>query len=273
MIKQMYITVGTSLFESATWEPTDWVLERCPDYKYWCDNPHFLDNPESRRTQNSQSGRIRDGLRQVLREGAPEDWAQHLPPGLLDRDSHPTQSLRYSSELTTLIKMAQYHPEGEPEFTSLRQCLESYHAIFVITDEDQTQPAALAAAHLVAYLQRIVDDERVASLPVPWLSSTEPSVLLDQKQSTGLGSLIKRIRERQKDGRATQVDLIATGGYKVYGIVLAQLVSTFPLHGASARLIYVHESGEKLMIFQPDKVWMEPAPGAVPTKDLGLGLT
>ena len=77
-------------------------------------------------------------------------------------------------------------------------------------------------------------------VPVYGLSSTDPAVLLGDH--TGLGLLAQIVLRELND--ALQTDLVVSGGYKLYGIVLTSLLR---IPEKKVRLLYIHEEGSRLI--------------------------
>lgn len=246
MKRQMFITVGTSLFSSATWEAAKEILDVCPGYDHWTRAPAFLGSPELRRSRNSTSEKIRFSLETALRERLPGFWAPHLPEDFRAGEVRMGTAMRYCAELATLIKLAEQDDEGR----KLRALLKSYEEVFVAFDADVARPTAVVGPHLVSYIKVASGADRVRPLPVPGLSSTDGDKLL--QPNSGVMLLKKRIIELAKQ---PAIDLLVTGGYKVYALVLASLL--FHLRARTCRLVYIHEEGDKLITIDPEHVGMD----------------
>jgi hypothetical protein len=230
----MFVTMGTSLFHSASWE-TDKVRS-VRYYEEWT-TPACLDAPEARkRTPHAQN--IQGWLETALRAEKPEVWGERLAQEFLDGEPGRKSLKRYSAELTTLFKIQ------EKELISPAELLASYETIYLVCDEEgrgqEVNLPHVAAAHTAHALNRLAGQGRALVQPVPGLSSTDPGILLGD--NTGLGRLVRLILADLDD--AEQVDLVISGGYKIYGIYLAKLVD---LEKRAVRLLYLHEDGDLLV--------------------------
>lgn len=246
MSKEMFITVGTSLFSSASWEMRGRVKELVEektglDYEEEWLRGEALTSPEKRLTSPSGAHTV-TLLKDRLKAHNAEEWSGYLPQELLDGDPPATTAMRYSAELATLVKMA------VEEGMTLRELLRSYAAIRLVAEEE-AEPWA-PAKHLACYLNRIADrqkEELARVWAIPGLSSTDPERLLGS-QDQGLPRLLMDVYRRCRESDVAQVDLVIAGGYKIYGAVLSQLLPL--LENEEPRLIYIFERGDKLMIFQ-----------------------
>lgn len=237
--KVLFVTVGTSLFHSASWEPE--ALERdVPEYFQWTRDEEVLSEPEARK-RTPAATRIQSRLEFVLRSDNAGEWAQRLARDLTDGEPDPATAMRYSAELATLLKL--FEAEGS-RGESLADFLGSYERIYLPCDSSGQGPARLAyvaAHHLASYLNRLAGNPLLAEpLPVPGLSSTTPDVLLGE--NSGLGRLSHLILNNV-DG-ADRQDFVISGGYKLYGIYLRPLLDR---EDREVRLFYIHEDGQRLL--------------------------
>lgn len=246
MSKEMFITVGTSLFRSASWEPRGRVQDLGEGYEEWLLGD-ALRSPQMRMAGGGAHTVAR--LQERIKKHNADEWSGYLPQELRDGDPPAATAMRYSSELATLVLMAA--EEGRP----LRKLLRSYAAIqLVAAEEAETYPAA---CHLAYYLNRIAGrqkEELARVWHIEGLSSTDPGVLLGRTES-GLLRLLLEVYQRCRESTVRQVDLVISGGYKIYGAVLSQLLPL--LDNEEPRLIYIHEEGDRLMIFRRGEVRME----------------
>jgi hypothetical protein len=239
--KGMFITMGTSLFHSATWEPGAGALAALPEYRDWTQG-ELLTSPDKRMSCGN-SAKIREGLKILLDARDTGSWWGCLPKDLRDGNPSATTLMRYSAELSTLLKLADEEGEGK----SLKEFLTSYEQIRLVYDPDGPADEGknlpmVAATHLLSYINGMAaDPARASFLKIPGLSSREPSELLGE--DTGLGKLGDEICAALVSW--DQVDIIISGGYKIYGIFLAPVVEE--IEGKIARMIYVHEEGGILM--------------------------
>lgn len=246
MKKVMFVTVGTSLFHSASWEASTEVLRDVAGYDQWT-SEQLLREPEARK-KSPAGARIQDRLEFVLNVDNAAAWAERLAGDLLSGETDFTTVMRYSAELATILKLYQEEARSEtlPEF------LRSYTHIYLPCDTSAQGAAPLAyvaANHLAAYLNRLAEANGMLAkiMPIPGLSSIVQDELLGT--NTGLGLLADRLVGETE--AADQVDFVISGGYKLYGVFLYPLLET-----KKARLLYIYEGGGWLL-----KV-SEPAHGA-----------
>jgi hypothetical protein len=230
----MYVTLGTSLFSSATWEPTPELLGRVPRYREWIDS----DLKPDARLMSPFSRDVRDGMRTHLRGNNAETWGAWLPEDLRDGKPLPATLLRYSAELTTILRLAETRPAG----TSLADFLNGYAEIRFVHDDrssaEGTNYPYIAAVHLAHYLNVIAGSRRAMPVPISGLSSTDPDEVLAGMER--FGNEIKQAMERFR-----WFDFIASGGYKLYGTFLADLRYQSNI---SARLVYLHEESQSVFV-------------------------
>ena len=249
MTRLMFFTVGTSLFHSASWEPTNDLLADAPSYRELVHEERKT-SPEAR----AVCRRARLELEDALTEANAARWAGYLPAVLLRDGRHAADSvLRFSAELATLLRLVEQENEGR----SARRFLQNYAHLFVLTDptappRDATRRSWVAAVHLTAYLDAIAGGSAAELSPVPGLASLDREILFSA--DSGLPLLSRRIGDLKRDRDAEFVDVVITGGYKIYGLVLARLLGREPLAHAAARLIYGHESGGNLLIVRDAEI-------------------
>ncbi len=244
MSKVMFVTVGTSLFHSASWEPDKAVLLGVQGYYQWTADVAILKEPEARK-RTSAARRIQADLEEGLRHDNAPVWAERLAHDLTSGNPDPNTVMRYSAELATILKL--FVAEGGTD--SLKDFLRSYDRICLPCDSSDQGTAKLprvAAHHLAAYLNLLAGSEGLLAqpLPVAGLSSTDPETLLGE--TTGIKELGKKLLKEE----AEQLDLIASGGYKLYGIYLYQLLVSKRL---PVRLFYIHEDAGRLVKMENDE--------------------
>jgi hypothetical protein len=259
MSKVMFITVGTSLFESVTWEPRGQLPQSVPYYEsHWLRDQKKLRSPEAR-CGGARDRKVRSGLEAALDGINGADWAAHLPEDLLRGEPNPTTFLRYSAELTTVLKLYDLEAEGGG---SLGEWLKTYDAIRLAYDEVGPKDfsknlQAIAAAHLAQYLNKIVGQERVAlTEPFPGLSSTNAERVLGP--GSGLDLVRQRLERELKEPQDVEIDLVVSGGYKLYALVLGRMVRQEgrpekpPVRNVRAH--YFYEEGSELVTFEANEV-------------------
>jgi hypothetical protein len=228
--KVMFVTVGTSLFHSASWETVPEIRE----YGEWKIDK-TLCSPEARkRTRNAE--RIEAALEKALCAGDYELWTQCLPADLLAGSPHMDTVMRYSAELATILKTWNL----TSDFPAFGEFLRSYSKIHLVADPTSRLPFH-AAHHLAQALNALAGNGGPARvMEVYGLSSTDPGVLLGDH--TGLGLLGRLLFQDWNEVR--QMDLVVSGGYKLYGIYLTPLL---PFPDKQVRLLYIHEEGDHLI--------------------------
>ena len=236
----MFVTMGTSLFHSATWEATPDLLEEIPAYRSWM-KEDLLRSPDDRKS-SPEGAQVRSRLQALLRLDNGKDWATRLPADLLAGRPDPATVMRFSAEMSTVLKLAEREPRGE---STLGTFLRDYDRILLICEatlpEKGRASTYVAAAHLAAYLNRVSGDERASVSPISVISSSEPDELLAESRDMGLRALAERLASAAKKYR--QLDLVISGGYKIYGIFLSPL-----LRSRQNRVLYIHEDGRRLMV-------------------------
>lgn len=241
MSKVMFVTVGTSLFHSASWEASESVLRDVPFYDRWTENDSILREPEARKKLPA-GDKIQQRLEYVLRTDNTGVWTGRLAADLLRGEPDPVTVMRYSAELATILKL--FEIEGK-SFPTLGAFLGSYAAIYLPCDSSAQGDANrvyVAAHHLAAYLNRLAEADGMLAQPlaVPGLSSHEPEKLLGAR--SGLGKLASSLLDAARAG--DQLDVIVSGGYKLYGIYLYQRLAA---EGLPVRLFYIHEDASRLV--------------------------
>src|SRR6185295_9660992 len=164
MKKEMFITVGTSLYFSASWE-NEGPAAAIEGYAEWLKGDKKT-RPEERR--KSRKGMIEEELRASL-TAQPENvekWTAILPEKLLSGEHDPTENLRFSAELSSLFMLA------DSEKVNVRDLLSSYEAVHVVVDPtDWTHGSSyVVGMHLKGYLQVIAgsdDSQKIALFEVP----------------------------------------------------------------------------------------------------------
>jgi hypothetical protein len=245
MSKVMFVTVGTSLFHSASWEKDEAILRDVPEYYQWTADDDVLKEPEARK-RTPAARRIQAELEKRLKYDNTPLWVQRLAKDLTGGNPDLNTVMRYSAELATILKL--FETEAGTD-QSLEDFLRSYDHIYLPCDSSDQGTAKLprvAAHHLAAYLNLLAGNEGLLAQPlaVAGLSSTVPETLLGE--NTGIKELGKRLLKEE----AEQLDLISSGGYKLYGIYLYQLLVSKSL---PVRLFYIHEDAGRLVKMENDE--------------------
>jgi hypothetical protein len=239
--RAMFVTVGTSLFHSASWEPVEDLMIAVPGYEAWT-RGDLLVSPE-RRKSAKDAERTLAGLKSRLLEQNASIWAARLPAEL--RSGRPDRGtvMRYSAELATILKLGEHEPQSSGSFGDF---LRSYEAVRLVSDPtfyaDRGRLSNVAAHHLAAYLAALAPGWAGARPEdVPGLSSADPDEFLPDDDGSGLPLLAKKLR--MAADRHQSIDLVVSGGYKIYGIYLAPLLAS-----SRFRIVYLHEESERLLI-------------------------
>jgi hypothetical protein len=239
MSKVMFVTMGTSLFHSASWDPAVEPAHSIPYYDEWT-HDEAQASPEKRH-EALHSQKIKVALRAALRNDNTKEWAAALPRDLQDeKEVLTSERLRFSAELATLLKLA----DAEAGHETHRDFLRGYDQIILVHDSDVIKGRInrpwIAALHLECYLTTFLGEGRVALLEVPGISSLEQDRLLGAY--SGLGELAGILGACPAD----QIDLVISGGFKIYGIVLSPAVREAHF---GVRLIYLHEEGSSILSY------------------------
>lgn len=235
MRKEMFITVGTSLYFSATWENLPPASD-VPGYEQWLQAPRRT-KPKERK--GSHQGKKVEGKIISQLAADPQNvatWSVILPQELKDGKHDPKENLRFSAELSSLLMLADH------EKISARDLLSRYEAIHVVVDPNETTSGSsyVAGVHLLSYLQTIAGPgvaSRINLFKIPDLASVDEALLVPALQALVHG-VLRRSREQQ-----AQVDLLASGGYKIYVGFLSHLVAV----DNHLQLLYLHEEASKLV--------------------------
>jgi hypothetical protein len=249
----MFVTVGTSLFHSATWEWVEGMRVEVAPYEGWTKDDELLKNPE-RRKSSREAACIMEGLKKRLDLENARTWASRLPKSLLAGEPEPDTVMRYSAELATILKLAEKENRGDER---LGDFLRSYEAIHFVCDpkryDEKRSLTQVAAVHLARYVNEIAKEKKAEECPIPGLSSHRKDDLLADSNTRGLRLLAETLR--QASAVHQHVDILLSGGYKIYGIFLAPL-----FQDSRFRMAYIHEEGERLLTLQgtgkkDDSLW------------------
>lgn len=258
----LLLTVGTSLFHSASWSRSTVPDNEVPGYPVIADEP----DPEVRKASRDVVAQLGGAL---LPDNAPT-WAQRLRPELLRGERvRRREASFYSAELTTLLRMAS--AEGAP----LRELLGRYAGRYVLGDplpgDEEARSSWTAAVHLMAYLDAAAGGAGSTRLvQVPGLASTDPEVVIGAGgEPTGLALLVKRLEALADEHPGARFDLVVTGGYKIYGYGLAALV--VQRTDLAARLLYTYDRADALIAIDRGSVSIDGGASAGGGYRLALG--
>ena len=250
MKKIMLVTVGTSLFESASWKfDEDGILEQIPLYAQWNDKgkaadpePGPLLSPEKRRLTGK---RIIDQLKTSITMENAEEFS-----GFFENKPSKEELLRYSAELSTMFELAYEYGDNICEGLGLFK-----DNIWLIADPNPVKgmpnPQYIAALHIKAYLEKTIPGLGVEIMEIPGLSSTARRILLDKDGQTGLLKLGNEVKEKLKE--ATELVVAASAGYKIYAVLFGALLWSDKL-----TIAYRHENSNLLLYVTKNKIRAEP---------------
>lgn len=235
MGKLMIVTVGTSLFQSASWnkdeEGLKLILRGSWEHysRFWAvdEEDRGLRSPEYRKKNDY-------GLEALFKKELTIENANAWVSWLAPYDNSPkTHKMRYSAEIATILSFAE--SESKARQQSWQEYLRGYE-IYFVHDSDVNSPTARAAKHHEAYLQRLmaggVELPNIKCWGIKDFSANSPRQL---------GDGLRSYQGFLKDARFTlerfeSIDVIISGGYKVYG-----LVGYGFLLDERFRVIYLHE--------------------------------
>jgi len=234
------ITVGTSLFHSATWQ--------------WQDKPKFMDNAEWASYQNDflssggtgglwfpEKRKMRGELVDLcLRANLKAKDAAAWEPAVADYlGGDPTKSRRrYSAEITSLLAFAEKFNEG----VGWQNFLKGADIFFAC---DETSPTTDCAEHL-RYISRKLsggDLHKIHHKPLPGFSAQEPDELL--RGLDKFDELVWQLIDSSK--KYDEIQIIVSGGYKVYAIQALNHLPTGRL-----KVHYMHEEADVIFTHSLD---------------------
>jgi len=247
MAKLMVVTVGTSLFQSASWNKDDENFKEVlgsywESYaKHWAadEDDKGLRFPEYRRKNDFGLEAL---FKTELTHNNAETWAQWLAPYA---GAPKTHKMRYSGELTTILSFAEN--EAKAARQSWQDFLREYE-IYFVHDADMNAETARAAQHHAVYLQKWLQREAESGNVKCWkisgFSGKSP-----QELSEGLRSYQDFLQNARFDVKKFEcIDVVISGGYKVYG-----LVGYGFLPDARFRVVYQHEELLEAIVQSKDK--------------------
>lgn len=214
----LVITVGTSLFTSASWS-LDSPFGEIPGYGRWV--KEMLEDAAKRR---AVSGTAHRRIVERLQARDPGDLAHF--------EWKANRARRYSAEVTTLLRwMARENADDLKTFLE-----ERYRRIDWVCPSDPGDEARIAADYLAAVFR-----DRL------WIAASETRPVLRS------GAIADRVRHfgEYLEGLPADgaVDLIVSGGYKVYAMAASVLAATEARRGRW-RVIYVHDSSLVELVVQ-----------------------
>jgi len=225
----MIVTVGTSLFTSASWKP-EGPFSHIDGYSLWATEHDFLGAPAARARMCRATGgttvagsTVEAGIENAIRRDS-NDAAKYLAPPL-----DASAASRYSAEIATIVSMWQALSadivHGVADFLKA-----SYKEIRLLCSSDEDDKSFVAAGQLKAQLATL---------------------------GQGLGTIV-RLENRIEGGsvieKATSfkavidaldsdsaVDFVISGGYKIYAAIVTRLLR------GDWRIFYLHEVDAQLV--------------------------
>lgn len=233
--RRLLFTVGTSLFESASWRVEGPFAKIC-GYRDWAEEKEFRDNPSKRRSMISKNRWLGTGefvardlralLDEAFRDGSKEDLLEFFAA---DDIYHPR---RFSAEVSTLLMLRD--ETGTVEQKGLAGFIDdNYSQIQLIAPDDESDPSHVAAHHLRGQIARMTQFEDVR------VSCQIMGKTLERKFRT-LDDYLFKLRV-ENDPRP--IDFIVSGGYKVYAVAAGAALYERPLW----RTYYTHEEKQQLL--------------------------
>lgn len=215
----LVVTVGTSLFTSASWR-CEGPFATIPCYRTWREDQE--EEPAKRR---ANAGSTAEDLQLRLEERNAEDVERYF-------DWNPHRALRYSAELATLLRWMEY--EGRTDLGTFLS--ERYGRVELVCPANTEDPARIAADFLLAALH-----DRLGVSNVRITEALVGRSIRDQVRhfSEYLESL----------GTDTAVDLVVSGGYKAFAMY-ASLVAAAPGRRQKWQVLYIHEDSYTELIVQ-----------------------
>ncbi|MCB9834049.1 MAG: hypothetical protein H6807_16430 [Planctomycetes bacterium] len=222
----LIVTVGTSLFESASWSKG--LTTSIPAYEDWL-KPECLDDPTGR-AKGPHAATIRKELLALLSNDADAIELTKLWADPKDNSAHPK---RYSAEVCTMMRLA------AAEEKTFGDWLRAYESIRFVAPRNDGNESRIAADFLKQVLQKT--------------GARIDSHLLVADDVTEAGA------DFHAHLRACQgaTDVIVSGGYKIYATMagrwLGSCGNTVPC-GPDRRVLYLHEGSEHVIIEQAQAV-------------------
>lgn len=249
----MLVTMGTSLFYSASWNfNMDFFDNKIyyKEYQKWLkeddkeNGPGPLISPEKRLLTTSKSFKKFFEAKIVSSISNEIEFKKWLD-SFVD-DIQPSQILRYSAELSTIFEL------GLTSNSKLSEYLEKFE-ICLITDTignpHQPNKQYVAAFHIKNYLNKIVGRDTVELFDIPKISSPKPDEMIGKNKISGLYLLSQKIHNIIQNNKT--IYIIASGGYKGYGILFGPLI----VYYSNVKIIYRHEEGQNLIIVDKNKIY------------------
>jgi len=244
MKKLMIITVGTSIFHSACWnkDHPDFKKELGTLWEEYCDkfanpgvsgDPGGLSDPEKRRREGKN---LESFFKCHLKGSSAGKWPEWVAPF----DPYMSPALRYSAEITTILRFAE--KEADKVGSTWQKSLEPYDFYFV-HDSNTGSFSGIAGLHNRTYLEKLLNTKP---------GRIKPKAISGFAEHQNPRALINALREfRSFLNKADScveplydtIDLVISGGFKVYGIVGHSFLSS-----RKFRILYMHDESSRVII-------------------------
>lgn len=237
--RQLIVTVGTSLFTSASWEEGQEPFKSIPGYPKWVE-AKYLKSPGARARMLEWNGINALAGKDV--EAAVFSAIQADPTGTAGAFVVPAANGdglvpgRYSAEMATILRIWEdERPKtgsvpGPGAFLAAR-----YEVIRFLCSLEADDAARVAAEHLQAQIRKLSGEEVIGLETWARLSRS------------GLREKVKTLAEILGSEAAqgpVPVDLVISGGYKIYAAVATYLLQP------GWRLYYLHEDAGSELVTQ-----------------------
>ena len=222
----LVVTVGTSLFSSASWL-WEGDLKTVPGYRGWIGDQ--LEDP---------AGRRRDGAKTIEKlENFLGKGTEVSEKCFASDFDHP---LRYSGELTTLLRCytSPLRRQGGRQGESFSEYLQRrYGEIQLLAATKASNLSNIAARHLQVILRDKIGHPNVSM----------PQAL----RHPDLYDLVGCLRDHLEAlfQTSAEVDLLVTGGYKAYSLLAGKFVATQP-DSYQWRALYLHEEEKSHLVIE-----------------------
>ncbi|MBW1698629.1 MAG: hypothetical protein JRH18_11575 [Deltaproteobacteria bacterium] len=203
------VTVGTSLFHSATWE---WKGKpEFMDEAEWKNYQYFLTPGEGGGLNFPKNRQMRaECVEKCFRNNLRTDNAEAWSSAAFDYSGgDPKYRRRFSAEITSLLAFAEKFQEG----AGWKAFLRAADIFFACNESGDTYECA---EHLRYIYRKLIDGDlgKIHRKPLVGFSSTEPEEILN-----GLNEFDKLVWELiDSDEKYAWIHIIVSGGYKVYAI-------------------------------------------------------
>lgn len=253
--KIMLVTVGTSLFSSASWTAEIESKLGIDKYSRWTqvkpkENP--LVRPEIRVWMDG-SKLIKDRLNQKIEVNNAKEWSKHIAREL-------DTPMRYSAELATIIRL--YDKENRAgDYAGIGGFLnQRYEHIYLLCNENDDDPSRIAAEHLKEYLIVLTDGKLNSKVEVK-----------DKLKTGDLGSKVESIFSYLRKiclSENNDYDIVISGGYKIYVSICGIFIEARWKQGnKNDRIIFLHESDNELIQRTVNSLMIDGAPKEITFSD------